>query len=451
MSESVNHSLIENSPQLKAYYDNKRLFKWNVFWLLFGNAAAIFGQQTAGSLMPLHMAGVRLDAQQISVILGIGSVLAIPSLLYVSHLTDHWQSKWGRRLPFVAISFPFKVIALLLFPYAMTMLPCAALYLSYYMFNSILYTAYPYLFNDISKQQYWGRIAGFSNLTSFFAVWLGQVVLMPMVVTHGEKTVFVISAIFVGVASLLTVLFVREPPMRSETPPQFNPIPAIASVIKFGFSDIRRILICLAFGCVACGINLIIVYVPLQAKVNIGLTEAEIGRYILQFGTITNALLAVAAGWVIDKMGIFKSMMIGLLFLFFASVIGFNPTWFSQMFANIAGIKLSPSVFLAAAYTAGFMANPFIYLASNVYIMKSVQRNNFATFCACTGSTNLMMQSIIMVLTGTLIKYVSGNYGIAFAISIVLVAIGVIIFKCTMSVSSKEVNIDNVQTNLIEK
>ena len=118
MNELVNHSEVENSPKLKAYYDNKKLFFWNVFWLLFGNAAAMFGQQTAGSLMPLHMASIKLDAQQISSIIAVGTLLAIPSLLYVSHLTDHWQSRWGRRLPFIAVSFPFKVIALILFPYA---------------------------------------------------------------------------------------------------------------------------------------------------------------------------------------------------------------------------------------------------------------------------------------------------------------------------------------------
>ena len=262
--------------------------------------------------------------------------------------------------------------------------------------------------------------------------------------------IFII-AFFIGGASLLTVLFVKEPPIRSEKPPQFNPVPAVLSVLKFGFCNRRRILICVAFGCVACGLNLIMVYVPLQAKVNLGLTEAEIGRYILQFGTITNALLVVVAGWVIDKMGVFKSMITGVLLLSVASLIGFSPTWVSTIFGNMLEVKLSPLVFLAVAYTVGFVASPFVYMASTVYIMKSVHRTDFATFCACTGTANLIMQSIIMVLAGILIKHTGGNYGITFVMSIILVTVGIILFRSIMLTTSKELNIDDVQIDVLNK
>ncbi|MEW6752977.1 MAG: hypothetical protein AB1505_18650 [Candidatus Latescibacterota bacterium] len=44
----------------------ERLFYTNVFWLVFGGAAATLGVNLANTVMPLHMAKIGLDAEQIS-------------------------------------------------------------------------------------------------------------------------------------------------------------------------------------------------------------------------------------------------------------------------------------------------------------------------------------------------------------------------------------------------
>ncbi len=313
----IDHEAVENSPELKAYYSDKRLFYKNVFWYLFGNCAALFGQNTAQTLMPLHMEGVGLNAQQISTILAMGGWLGMPLMLYFSHLTDHWQWKYGRRLPFLAMCLPFMITAMIVMPYASTMISCMAVYALYISFNQIKYTTYPYLLNDISKKCYWGRVSGLSMVIGCAGTWFGQFFLMPMVDTHGESFVFRTGAIFVAVATTLTLIFVKEPPIRNSEPPRFNPVPVVWSTLKVGFASPIRLATCLAFALV-CGVGMAAYYVPLQGKANLGLTEGQIGKSILQFGTMAQVTLYFVGGWIVDKAGSAKCMIVGILLLVLA-------------------------------------------------------------------------------------------------------------------------------------
>ena len=421
----IDHEQIENSPKLKAYYDDKRLFYRNVFWLIGGNVSAIFGQNTAMSLMPLHMANINLTARQISTVMAVSSWIGIPLILYVSHLTDHWQGKMGRRRPFLLLQLPFTFLGLAFFPFATTIWLCLLFYAMFYVFNSIKYASYPFLINDVSKQKYWGRINGFHVFFGYVGVWFGIYFLMPMVDTHGAKFVFITAACLMFIGELLTLLFIKEPPIRSEIPPRFNPIPVIWSTLRFGLANQQRALVCITFA-LCCGLGIVFYYIPLQAKVNMGLTEGQVGRNILQYGPIAGVIWAFCAGFVIDKFGPVKAMLTGYTFAVIAMLLGLSPEASAGVLHRWTSLTLSPVHLLAAAYLLNMTGNTFVYMGAQIFMMSSVRREDMAKLCACAGAVNLFGQSLMMLAAGWLITTVfDENYGVAFILSLVFTSFGI--------------------------
>ncbi len=134
---AVDHEAMENTPKLKGYYDNKNLVYKNAFWLIVGGGAAGFGLNAAQGLMPLHMDGVGMNAKQISLVMSMAGWIGMPLILYLSYLSDHWQWKMGRRLPFLMISLPFITIGMFFFPYMQTVLSCLLMYTIYSAPNSL--------------------------------------------------------------------------------------------------------------------------------------------------------------------------------------------------------------------------------------------------------------------------------------------------------------------------
>ncbi len=428
MADIVNHEAMENSPETKSYYDNKPLLYRNVLWLLFGGAAAGFGLNTAQSLMPMHMTDIGMNAQQVSFALALNGWIGIPLILYISYLSDHWQWKMGRRLPFLIISLPPIVVAMVLFPYTATAGICIPLYLLFTFFVNVKSNTYPFLTYDISRKKYWGRVTGIYSVMAAVFVWLGQIVLMPMVGTHGKKTVYVLGVLLVAIPTVLTVVFLKEPPLRSAQPPRFNPVPVIWSALKLGFEHKRNILLFLAFG-LNCGLGLVFYYVPLQAKVNLGLTEGQVGTHILQYGTLVGVLFFFFMGWTIDKIGPVKSMAFGYTFAVLAMLIGFDPRWSSHVITDYGGFFFSPTILLAAAYLSNMAATNFIYMAGSIFVLSSVARENVATFAACNGAVNLFIRSWIMSLAGTLTtKVFHENYGFAFVAGTAMATCGIPLF-----------------------
>lgn len=421
----VNHEEIENSPKLKAYYENKRLFYLNIFWLIGGNTAAVFGQNTAQTLMPLHMAEINLTAQNISTIMAVSSWIGVPLILYISYLTDHWQGKMGRRRPFLLLQLPFTFIGLFFFGYTGGIFSCLFFYGMFYIFNSIKYTSYPFLINDVSKQKYWGRINAFHVFFSYVGVWLGLFFLMPLTDKIGAKPVFMFAALLMFLGELATLVFIKEPPIRSQIPPQYNPFPVILKTIKFGISDRRRIAVCLAFA-MTTALGVSFYYIPLQAKVNLQLSEGDVARKILQYGPIATVIWSFCSGFVIDKFGPVKAMFTGYIFAVAAMLIGISPLRTSDIIENITALEIAPAYLLAAAYLLYMTANTFIYMGAQIFMMSSVRRENMAQFCALAGSVNLLGQSFLMMASGWLITNVfNENYGIVFVLSLAVVSLGI--------------------------
>jgi MFS family permease len=415
MSENtfVDHSALEQStPALKSFYDDRRLMYRNAFWYLFGASAGGFGFNTVQSLMPMHMAKMGMGPELISLVLSLRSWIYAFLVLYIAHVSDHWQSRMGRRLPFLIISLPFLVIGMVIFPLIKSTLICVVVFSIFALFVGIKWDTYPLLSYDLFRQKYWGRIAGIGGIAGGFAVWIGQVILMPMVDTHGEEFVYCLAALFLLLSTLLTLIFVREPPLHPAKLKNWNPWSIIVSTIKVGFSRSQNVILFIGF-VLLISPNLVLNYISVQGQMNLGLTQGEVGRYILQWGTLVSMILFPIIGVCMDRFGAVRICIFAYACTLIACWFGYHPKTVHE---------------LAIASTFITVASGVTYTAATIFVASGIERENIATFCACNGAVTSAVTAILLPICGTLIKRVfGGNYGSIFLIASVLAGFGLLI------------------------
>jgi Na+/melibiose symporter-like transporter len=411
--------MTHSDPATEAYYADKRLFRRNAFWFVFGNVAVAFGMSTVMALMPLHLKTIGMDPGLITTIMAFSGWISVPIMLYVANLSDHWQWKWGRRLPFILFSLPVMVLATFLFPFTNSTVSALAVYLLFQASFQLKYAVFPYLMREISPGQFLGRITGITAASSGLANWGGAVFLMPMLRTHGEITVFWICGGFILVATALTLTFVREPPTRSEQGPEGNPLKAMLRTLRGGINTRFRAVVALAFT-LAGGINITGQLIALQGVSNLGIEAADIGVRVLQYGTVATIVLSIFSGALVDRLGSAAAVAVGAALMLCAAALGFRPDIASGM------LGFDAATILAAAWVLALSANAFVYLAATVFQLKCVPRDEVATFCSSVGVVNMLVSPVFLFLTGQLITRVfHGNYGAAFLVSAAMVLLTV--------------------------
>lgn len=410
VSTAINHEALENAtPAVRAYYDDRRLMYRNVVWYMFGGAAGAFGFNTVQSLMPMHMAKIGMDPEQISFALSIRSWVYMFLVLYIAHVSDHWQSRWGRRLPFLLLSLPFLVVGMAVFPWLQSVLPCVIVFAVFSFFVGVKYDTYPLLSYDLVRHKYWGRLAGLGGLAGGAAIWMGQKFLMPMIDRRGEGVVYSLAALFLLVATLLTLIFVREPPLRAKEPPRLNPFPVIAGTLKVGFRKPENALLFVAF-VLAISPSLVLNYLSLQGQVNLGLSQGEVGSDLLQWGTLASMLLAPLFGVCVDRFGAVRTCVLGYGCGLLACWFGYHPKTVHELVVASVLVTISSGI---------------LYGAATIFVASGIERENIATFCACNGAVTHAFTAALLPLCGMLIKRVfNGNYGSVFLMAAILSTAG---------------------------
>ena len=140
----------------------------------------------------------------------------------------------------------FTVAGMVLFPYTSSALACVLVFAVFYFAMNVKYDTYPFIAYDIARKPYWGRVNGLNLVLGGIATWLGQTWFMPLMDVKGDFYVYVLAAAILAIASVATVVFSKEPPLRTETPPDYNPLKVIGHVIRVGFSDKRIVQLLIA-------------------------------------------------------------------------------------------------------------------------------------------------------------------------------------------------------------
>ncbi|CAN5777204.1 hypothetical protein BH09VER1_BH09VER1_17270 [soil metagenome] len=399
-------STVEPALSLEAreYYADKRLLWLNSFWLLFGTFGMGMGLGVSANLVPLHMSKVGMNATQIALGFSINGWLIAFLMIYLAYRSDNCQIRWGRRLPFLLLAIPPVCLALIIFPHAHTIFACVVVFAVYRFFLNFKEQTYPFLSYDIAPRECWGRIWALQMAGGALGGWAANVGLMRLVKPWGEAPVFYLASGMLGGLTLVTILFLKEPPIRVKNPAPFQ----IGKQLLIGFGDRRNWLLFLGFGL---GIMTALpapIFIVLQAKNNVLLDEGQIG-WVMSWFTLASLVIAFPAGWLTDRLGAIQAMGISYVLALVAAFLGFAADGATRLSFSV--------VFLALSGTIS-------YNAMLVFLVRGVPREIIASFSACNGMFSAFFAATVQVACGSLIDLFGGNYGIAFPLGVLLGGVG---------------------------
>lgn len=383
-------------PSKEQYYSNHRLFRKNIFWYIFGASAGGFAFNTVQTMMPLHMSQIGMNAEEISWAMSLRNMIYLFLVLYISRISDEWSGSWGRRLPFLLISLPLLTIPLFFYPHTESIGSCVILFSLICVAVGIKYDTYPFLSYELAPKTHWGRVAGIAGFFGGIANWLGQVYLMPMSDSRGEVFVYSFASIIIIASTIPALLFIKEPPNHNNKPIQWNPLPSIIQTFKIGCERKENIYLFIAFG-LTCSSGVSLQFLAVQAKENLQLSVGQIGKDLLQYGTIIALILSPFTGTIIDKIGAIRVIWGGAVIFLIASVLGYQPQ----------------SVFLfQIACTLTVLGQALVYASALILVAQKAKLESIASFCAVNGAMNMIVSTCITFCAGILVNRVfHGNYG----------------------------------------
>ncbi|MGN0866780.1 MAG: MFS transporter [Oligosphaeraceae bacterium] len=210
------------------------------FWLMLGVACIGLANTLPGAILPIQIKELNISDTASWLILScIGAVLNMTVCPYISVASDLYRSKWGRRIPFIALSTPPVVLALCLFafthrfghalsawvqPFWQTtpatmiavVIGMVTLLFQFFMMwvNSVIW----YIFIDIIPPQFFGRVMACVRLALQFSAAFFHYFLFPIAQKHASL-IFLSVALLYGAGILLFCLNVKEgeyPPLTEE-------------------------------------------------------------------------------------------------------------------------------------------------------------------------------------------------------------------------------------------
>ncbi len=203
------------------------------FWVLAGDFLFSLMDTVEPRVLPLILERHGASNKEISVI--VTSLAAGVNCLVnpvVSYCSDRTQSRWGRRIPYLALATPFVAIFLALIPFApevtgwlqhfaasravFALLPVspliavfAVLVVIYQVFNMVVGSVYYYLLRDVVPLEHLGRMTSLFRMFAFAATFVFNYWLFGYSEQHAHA-IFGGIALCYGVGYLLMCWKVRE-------------------------------------------------------------------------------------------------------------------------------------------------------------------------------------------------------------------------------------------------
>lgn len=324
-------------------------------WLLGADFVFIIINQIEPVILPVILKQNGADDRAIALL--ISSIPAAINLIVnpiVSYRSDRTRTRWGRRIPYLALATPLVTLFLALTPFApeiahhthgSVILTFGLLIGLYQLFQSVVAAVYFYLLRDVVPMDVMGRFLSLMRIFSALGLFTLNYWMLGLAESHPR-------AIFLGVAALNLLgigamcLMVREgtyPEVVDKVQTQagltkFGPLRAAINFAGesfthpvYGWTYLCRLLVYASMPMSG--------FVVLFARDDLGLDLATAGKY-LAWPSIAWLALAYPTGRAMDRWGPIRVMQLGLLL----GIGGYLASFFL-----IAG----PTTFLVATLITG--------------------------------------------------------------------------------------------------
>ena len=374
-------------------------------WLFWGDICYTLMETVVPSILPVTLKN--LDASNLAMGIILASIpLSAASLCnpVISFKSDRFRSKWGRRIPFIILSLPLLVMALLgvgtaanfgvwlhrhvgvftagLSASQFSIALIAIMMVFFSVLNMFVGSVFWYLFNDVVPEHFIARFMSWFRIISTLATAGFNWFLLKYAPSHAPA-IFTGAAILYAVGFTLMCFNVKEgdypPPPEYAGGGKRGAVAAIKTYMKECFSTPLYNYIFLAWMCIVAG-QVSGTY-SLLFTLSLGLTLEQIGHIAAMGGGVMMVTIFIS-GWLADKYHPLRIALVGLAGFCFL----FLPAMSIWIF-----FKPSPTAsFYLIAFITIFLLNTTwacVSMMDPVVPLRLFPRERVGQFCSANAAT----------------------------------------------------------------
>ncbi len=398
------------TPELQAYYANKPLMWRNVAPIGLCNVGWGVADGIVMPLVTMRLLelGVRENAQ--ATVTSINGWLLSFIVMYFSWRSDHTITRIGRRKPYLFLTAPFIIGAMALFPVfdeKHLLYVLVGLWITKILFMDIKSSTFPLLSIDCVTRDVLARansvltIAG--GLVGFFAMRnAGRLI---------EIADWLPYALGACVMTLTTAVawFIIEPPIHH--PPKAGERFKLWSTFVVATKD-RRILWLMA------GVAMINGYLVMHqqwvwfwAKETLHLQKDDIFKS-LSWAALVNIALAYPVGWIIDRWGGFRVVML---------------LWAAQVGCFVLAMHVHDKASLTMLAICTTIITP-LYAGADIMVYKSADARDVGSYTSSNSAIRNAFRALLGLTAGWAIYFAGSDYRVGFKIGMVVSTLGLVMF-----------------------
>jgi MFS family permease len=181
----------------------------SVYWVAIGYLWQSLGTLLIPDLVQ-SMVGSAAKGRALSVLEGIGTLMAVGWQPLAGAISDRTRSRWGRRRPFIAVGTLGDVIFLTGLALAGSYLPLLVFYLLLQAASNTAQGPYQGLLPDVVPQSQRGQASGYYGLANLLGILLGTVGAGFIQAHFGRPAAFASIALLLALTALLTLTLVPD-------------------------------------------------------------------------------------------------------------------------------------------------------------------------------------------------------------------------------------------------
>jgi MFS family permease len=395
----------KTAATLAHFYADRGLMWRNVLWITFGHFGMALSMTIVEPLMNLRLKAIGVSDSGVGLLTSANLWAVSFLVMYFSWKSDHCTSRLGRRTPFVLLSLPVLVVALVLFPLFSERWLLIGLMITYYFFNDMKASTYPLLSIDCVSREVLARVSGLVAITISLAGFLSSRLGAKMADVN-QARVFFLAAAAMTIATLLALWRIKEPPVYHPAKGKFN----LLAPIKVACRDKRILVLMLAVALLNAFPMTFKTWVWFYAKAKLGLTIGQTGA-ALSWGLLLQSAVSYPAGWLIDRFG---------------SYVALCMEWVLMLALALCSLHVTNGRGLILLMVLYFLFMP-LQVAGDTILWKIMDKADTGSYTSTVALVRNFCTGTVIAISGFLIKW-TGSYVVAFWFGFSLSSIALIVF-----------------------
>jgi Na+/melibiose symporter-like transporter len=394
-----------DTPELRAYYANRPLLWRNLFFIGFSNIGWSVAMGATGPLMGLRLLEKGWTEAYSGTVGSINLWLLSFLVMYFSWKSDHTVTKIGRRKPFLFIAAGPIILSTALFPVFESLVPLVGLMLLQMMFTNLKNSTFPLVNIDCVARDMLARAQSILTVAGGIIMFFTMRI-TPHLIELGEWVPYAFGTV-VLIISTVAAWFIKEPEIHNPQTEPFKPW----SALKVGLRDRRIVWLMLGVAMVASFETVFQNWTWIYAKAKLGLERKDIFE-ALSWASLINILIAFPTGWLIDKVGGFKVVLL----------------YFFMMLLNLVLLLMVHDATTLALYVAFMTISNPLNNAAEIMVYKTSDPKEVGSVTSSLSFIRNFYNGCLLFFAGWFIQLSGRNYNMLFIIGAVLMAVGLLMF-----------------------